>query len=258
MGYTNPSGCVMIFFLCQSVIFWQFSEKTWQWLEFLETIFGFLYLSLKLSFSLPHKGKMLWCSHFRSFIKSAIFSKMGNSITKLNFISTPLKIIIPLENSVGGLYKGYRKPSGWVMIFLFTPKSFFDNFVKKIDISWSFHYLSLKLSLTFHHKGKMLSCSYFSSFIRSINLDRCGNFIENFNFVSTPWKIIIPQAQNPPTQHTIIPPYHPPSPPPPIPPPTSTPPTSYFFKSFIKLTNFSLCENVIKKLNFENYNSPRE
>ena len=44
---------------------------------------------------------MLWCSHFRSFIKSAIFSRMGNFIAKLNFDSTPWKIIIPLENSVG-------------------------------------------------------------------------------------------------------------------------------------------------------------
>ena len=65
-------------------------------------IFGFLYLYLKLSLSPPTpKGKMLWSSHFRSFIKSAIFSQMGNFITKLNFVSTPWKIIIPPENSVG-------------------------------------------------------------------------------------------------------------------------------------------------------------
>ena len=70
-----------------------------QQLEFLEKIFCFLYLSLSLI--LPQKGKMLWCSHFRSFIKLAIFSGMGNFIAKLNFVSTPWKFIIPLENSVG-------------------------------------------------------------------------------------------------------------------------------------------------------------
>ena len=64
-------------------------------------IFGFLYLSLKLSLTLLHKGKMLWCSYFRSLIKSAIFSRCRNFIKKMNFVSTPCKIIIPLGNSVG-------------------------------------------------------------------------------------------------------------------------------------------------------------
>ena len=92
---------------------------------------------------------------------------------------------------------------------------------------FGFQYLSLKLSLTLPHKEKMLWCSYYRSFIKSIKLDRCGNFIEKFNFISTPSKIIIPIAHHPP--------YHPlnmPSPtsPPNLPPPpttslTSTPPT---------------------------------
>ena len=70
-------------------------------LTVLRKIFGFLYLSLKLSFTLPHKVKMLWCSYFRSLIKSANFSRCRNFIKKLNFVSTPWKIIIPLGNSVG-------------------------------------------------------------------------------------------------------------------------------------------------------------
>ena len=32
----------------------------------------------------------------------------------------------------------------------------------------------------------------FRSFIKSTNVLRMGNFVENFNFVSTSWKIIIP------------------------------------------------------------------
>ena len=81
---------------------------------------------------------------------------------------------------------------------------------------FGFHYLSLKLSLTLLQKDNMLRCSYFRSFIKSINLDRCGNFIKKFNFVSTPSKIIIPTANHPP--------YHPLNTPSPMPPPTLPPP----------------------------------
>ena len=70
--------------------------------------------------------------------------------------------------------------------------------------------------MTLHHKGKMLWWSYFRSSTQSINLDRCGNFIEKFNFVSTPSKIIIPIAHHPP--------YHPLNTPSPMPPPTLHPP----------------------------------
>ena len=69
--------------------------------------------------------------------------------------------------------------------------------------------------MTLPHKGKMLWCSYFRSCIKSINLNRCRNFIEQFNFFSTPWKIIIPKA------------HHPLNTPSPMPPPTfPAPPTS--------------------------------
>ena len=71
-------------------------------------IFGFPYQSLKLSLTLPHKGKMLWCSYFRSFIKSANFSRTGNFVQKLNFVSIPGKIIISFGNSVRALYGLYK------------------------------------------------------------------------------------------------------------------------------------------------------
>ena len=32
--------------------------------------------------------------------------------------------------------------------------------------------------------------------IKSVNFSRCGNFIENLNFVSTPRKIIIPKGNS--------------------------------------------------------------
>ena len=44
---------------------------------------------------------MLWCSYFRSFIKSTNFSRMGNFVEKFNFVNTSWKIIILLGNSVG-------------------------------------------------------------------------------------------------------------------------------------------------------------
>ena len=62
----------------------------------------------------------------------------------------------------------------------------------------------------------MLWHSYFRSFIKSINLDRCGNFIKKFDFVSTPSKIIIPIAHHPP--------YHQLNTPSPMVPPTLHPP----------------------------------
>ena len=42
----------------------------------------------------------------------------------VEFVSTPRKIIIPQGNSVPtlGLYMGHKNPSGWVMIFFYTPK----------------------------------------------------------------------------------------------------------------------------------------
>ena len=42
----------------------------------------------------------------------------------------------------------------------------------------------------------MLRCSCFRSFIKSGNVSRTGNFIKKCNFVSMPWKIIIPLANS--------------------------------------------------------------
>ena len=91
----------------------------------------------------------------------------------------------------------------------------------------------------------MLWCSNFRLFIKSIILDRYGNLIEKFIFVSTPWKIIISIVNHHPTHHHPQSLHTPPTPPvistqptpaltiktttnfathpPPIPPPPSTP-----------------------------------
>ena len=55
MGYTNASGWVMILFYTKMSFFDNFVKKTWQQLEFLEKIFGFPYLFLKLD--PPPQGK---------------------------------------------------------------------------------------------------------------------------------------------------------------------------------------------------------
>ena len=150
---------------------------------------------------------------------------------------------------------------------------------------FGFHYLSLKVSLTLPNKEKMLWCSYFRSFIKYINLDRCGNLIKKINFVSTSWKIIIPIAHHPPyhppntpspstlptlpttthsiphqhTTHpttihstTLTPPHHQPHPinHPPHPSPAHSPTHHHHPPPFIKSANFSRCGNFIKKLNF--------
>ena len=55
---------------------------------------------------------------------------------KLNFVSTPWKIKIPLGKSVGD-HMCYTNPFEWVMIF-FTPKDHFsDNLGKRLDSGWS-------------------------------------------------------------------------------------------------------------------------
>ena len=65
---------------------------------------------------------MFWCLYFRYFIKSTIFFEIWKFHQKLNFVSTPWKIIISLGNSVGGSYMGHTNPSAWIMIFFFYTK----------------------------------------------------------------------------------------------------------------------------------------
>ena len=55
---------------------------------FSRKIFGFPYLSLKLSLTLPNKEKMLWCSYFKPFIKLANFSRLENFIPTHSCYST--------------------------------------------------------------------------------------------------------------------------------------------------------------------------
>ena len=113
------------------------------------------------------------------------------------------------------------------MIFLFEPKCHFLTIWWKnltaAGVLSKYIWFSIpvpKISLTLPHKGKMLWCSNFRFFIKLINLDRCGNLIEKFYFVSIPWKIIIPKANHHPTYHHQQSLHKPPTP-----PLTSTPPT---------------------------------
>ena len=62
---------------------------------------------------------------------------------------------------------------------------------------------------------KCFGVQILGSSLKSINLDRCGNLIEKFNFVSTPRKIIIPIANHHPT-HRHPQSLHTPSTPPPL------------------------------------------
>ena len=61
--------------------------------------------------------------------------------------------------SCRGPYMGHTNASGWVMVFFYTKVSFFENLMKKFESGWS--------------------------------SSRCGNFVKKWNFVCTPWKIII-------------------------------------------------------------------
>ena len=54
--------------------------------------------SATYTLTLHHKGKMLWCSYFRSFNKLTNFSRTGNFFKK--FVSNPWKIFTSLGNSV--------------------------------------------------------------------------------------------------------------------------------------------------------------
>ena len=113
------------------------------------------------------------------------------------------------------------------MIFFFVPKCHFltiwwGNLTVAVVLR-KYIWFSIpvpKIKFDPPQQGKNVLVFKFRFFIKSINLDRCRNLIEEFNFVSTPWKIIIQIANHHPTHH------HPQSlHTPPIPPLTSTPPT---------------------------------
>ena len=73
MGHTNPSDSVMIFFFapkCHFLTIW------WKNLTVAGVLGKNTYFSIpvhKIQFDPPHKGKVLWCLFFKSFIKSKIF-----------------------------------------------------------------------------------------------------------------------------------------------------------------------------------------
>ena len=56
---------------------------------------------------------------------------------KMNFVSTPWKIIIALGNSVGDHIWVIQIYMGEVMIFFYTKVTIFENLMKKIDSSLS-------------------------------------------------------------------------------------------------------------------------
>ena len=72
---------------------------------------------------------------------------------------------------------GYTNPSWWVIIFFFVPKCHF------LTIWWknltAAGVLRKYIKFDPPPQGKMLWYSNFRFFIKLINLDRCGNLIEN-------------------------------------------------------------------------------
>ena len=107
-------------------------KNTLQQLEFLEEIFGFPYLFLKLSLTLPHKGKVLWWSYFRSFIKSTIFSQMWKFHQKTEFCQYSLENYNIPREFCRKPYMGHTNPSAWVMIFFYTKVTIFE----KVEFDW--------------------------------------------------------------------------------------------------------------------------
>ena len=65
------------------------------------------------SLTLPHKGKMFWCSYFRSFIKSQIFPDLEISSKNLILLVLLGKLKFPwgiVWGTIYGLYKSTQHP----------------------------------------------------------------------------------------------------------------------------------------------------
>ena len=73
MGYTNPSEWVMILLFTPKCHFLRIWWKSLMAAGILRINIWFSVPVLKIKFDPPHKGKVLWCSYFKSFIKSTIF-----------------------------------------------------------------------------------------------------------------------------------------------------------------------------------------
>ena len=97
-GWVGDVGWLVVEVGCGEVVGW------WWWGTVAGVLTKNIFISLpilKLSLTLPHKGKMLWCSYFRSFIKLTNFLRTGNFVEKFNFVSTSWKIKIPKIGSKG-------------------------------------------------------------------------------------------------------------------------------------------------------------
>ena len=101
-----------------------------------------MYLSLKLSLTLPHERKVLWCSYFKSFIKSKIYSRCGNFVDKWNFVNTSGKFIILLGNSHYQLFSpNSQKLSLWCKKrkSLPTQIDLYDPYMVPYTIPWGYY-----------------------------------------------------------------------------------------------------------------------
>ena len=174
MGHINPSGLVMIYLYTKVTIFENLMKNLIA-AGVLRKIFALLYLSLKLSLTLPHKRKVLWCSYFKSFIKSKIFSRCGNFVDKWNFVSTPGEIIILLGNSCYQLFspnsqklslwcKKSHYPPRWIcMTYIWSPTLFPGVIIIFQGVQTKFHFLmkfphlekfvNLMKNLKYEHQG---------------------------------------------------------------------------------------------------------
>ena len=79
MDYTNPSGCVMIFFLCQSVIFDNLVKNLTVARVFRNNIWFSVPIP-KIKFEPPPQGKNALLLHFRCFLNWQFFPEWEISL----------------------------------------------------------------------------------------------------------------------------------------------------------------------------------
>ena len=84
LSLTLPHKGKMNFFTPKCHFLDNFVEKNWQWLEFSEKIFGFPYLSLKLSLTLPNKEKCFGVHILGPSLNQQIFPELEIS-SKIEF-----------------------------------------------------------------------------------------------------------------------------------------------------------------------------
>ena len=211
---------MIFFFLHQSIIFLTIWWKNLTVARILEKIFGFSYLSLKLSSALPQKGIMLWYSYFRSFIKLTNFSRTGNFVDKLNFISSLWKIKIPPQPHHQPHPSDLPTPppptpsTNPTTTHPATPTHPTTTHLPHLTPTPPTHPTSPPPTHPTILQPPTMGKKW------GLNFSRTANFIKKLNLVSTPWKIKIPpqphhqpHPSNPPTTplpthspHLILPP----------------------------------------------------